>query len=309
MGTKLLLDVYLFSAYGRPAWPTSSSIYAIAFATLRALTETIHTMALPTELRAGALASLLETDPAAKVRMVAELAELHRQGEAHIDSAASLQPGGAIPGRPDKPELVPPRLVGRRSMATKEGRAMLVHALAHIEFNAVNLALDALWRFPGMPLDYYSDWLRVAREEAYHFSLLSDHLAILGYAYGDFAGHDSLWEMVGKTTGDVLARMALVPRTLEARGLDAIPPLRAKLAQAGDLAAAQILDILLRDEEGHVEIGNRWYLYLCAERGLEPISTYDELTVRYKAPVLKGPFNLEARRRAGFSEAELARLT
>ena len=307
MGTKLLLDAYLFSVYGRPA-ARSHYCDTTAFATLRALTDTKHTMALPTELRAGALASLLETDPVAKTRMVAELAELHRNGQVQVDNTASLYPSGTIPGRPDRPELVPPRLVGRRSMATNEGRAMLVHALAHIEFNAVNLALDALWRFPCMPRDYYSDWLRVAREEAQHFELLSNHLATLGYAYGDFPGHDSLWEMVGKTTGDVLARMALVPRTLEARGLDAIPPLRAKLAQAGDLAAATILDILLRDEEGHVEIGNRWYLHLCAERGLEPISTYDELTVRYKAPVLKGPFNLEARRRAGFSEAELARL-
>lgn len=264
-------------------------------------------MALPTELRAAALACLLQTDPAQKIRLVAQLAELHREGKTSIDLGASLQPQGAIPGRPEKPELVPPKLVGRRSMATVEGRSMLIHALAHIEFNAVNLALDALWRFDGMPPDYYSDWLRVAREEAYHFSLLSEHLASLGHAYGDFPGHDSLWEMVGKTSGDVLARMALVPRTLEARGLDAIPPLRAKLAQAGDAAAAQILDILLRDEEGHVEIGNRWYLHLCAERDLEPVSTYDELTVRYKAPVLKGPFNIEARRRAGFSEAELAR--
>jgi uncharacterized ferritin-like protein (DUF455 family) len=202
---------------------------------------------------------------------------------------------------------VPPRLVGRRSMATVEGRAMLVHALAHIEFNAVNLALDAVWRFPGMPHAYYTDWLRVAGEEASHFEMLAAHLRALGWSYGDFAGHDSLWEMVAKTSGDVLARMALVPRTMEARGLDAIPPLRAKLAQAGDEAAARILDVLLREEVGHVEIGNRWYLFLCEQRGLEPVSTYDALTVRYKAPVLKGPFNVEARRMAGFSEAELAR--
>ena len=137
--------------------------------------------------------------------------------------------------------------------------------------------------------------------------LLDAHLGTLGHAYGDFPGHDSLWEMVEKTRGDILARMALVPRTLEARGLDAIPPLRAKLAQAGDSAAAGILDIILRDEVGHVEIGNRWYLGLCGERGLEPVGTYEELAVRYKAPVLKGPFNLEARRRAGFLDAELAR--
>jgi uncharacterized ferritin-like protein (DUF455 family) len=264
-------------------------------------------MSVPAELRAGALIHLLETDPRSKCDGVAALAQAHAAGTLALDAAAVFEPEGAIPGRPTKPELVPPRLVGRRSMATPEGRAMLVHALAHIEFNAINLALDAIWRFAGMPADYYADWLRVAAEEAYHFSLLDAHLATLGHGYGDFPGHDSLWEMVEKTSGDILARMALVPRTLEARGLDAIPPLRAKLAQAGDLAAAQILDIILSDEVGHVEIGNRWYLGLCAGRGLEPVSTYDELALRYKAPVLKGPFNLEARRRAGFTEEELAR--
>ena len=266
-------------------------------------------MAQPLELRACALHALLEIDPAAKTAGVAALAAAHARGDATVDSAANLTAPDGIPGRPARPELVPPRLVGRRSMATVEGRAMLVHALAHIEFNAVNLALDALWRFPGMPIAYYSDWLRVAGEEARHFEMLCAHLATLGFAYGDFPGHDSLWEMVEKTRDDVLARMALVPRTLEARGLDAIPPLRAKLVQAGDLEAAAILDVLLRDEVGHVEIGNRWYLYLCGLRGLEPIATYAELTVRYKAPVLKGPFNIEARREAGFSEAELARLS
>lgn len=259
------------------------------------------------ELRAGALIHLLETEPRSKCEGVAALAQAHAAGALAVDAAAVFEPEGTIPGRPARPELVPPRLVGRRSMATPEGRAMLVHALAHIEFNAINLALDAVWRFPGMPAGYYADWLRVAKEEAYHFSLLDAHLATLGHAYGDFPGHDSLWEMVEKTRGDILARMALVPRTLEARGLDAIPPLRAKLAQAGDSAAAEILDIILRDEVGHVEIGNRWYLGLCAQRGLEPVSTYEQLAIQYKAPVLKGPFNLEARRRAGFTEAELAR--
>ncbi|MGI4843185.1 MAG: ferritin-like domain-containing protein [Janthinobacterium lividum] len=266
-------------------------------------------MAQPLELRACALHALLETDPAAKTAGVAAMCAAHRLGDWRVDVDAAMDAPAGIPGRPDRPELVPPRLVGRRSMATVEGRAMLVHALAHIEFNAVNLALDALWRFAGMPQDYYLDWLRVAGEEALHFNMLCGHLATLGYAYGDFPGHDSLWEMVEKTRGDVLARMALVPRTLEARGLDAIPPLRAKLAQAGDLEAAAILDVLLVDEVGHVEIGNRWYLHLCALRALEPVSTYAELTVRYKAPVLKGPFNIEARRQAGFSEAELARFS
>jgi uncharacterized ferritin-like protein (DUF455 family) len=259
------------------------------------------------DLRAQALVLLTELDPAAKTAGVAALARAHADGRTTVDADTVLEPAGAIPGRPAKPELVSPKLLGRRSMATVEGRAMLVHALAHIEFNAVNLALDAVWRFPGMPDAYYADWLRVAGEEALHFNLLGGHLATLGYTYGDFPGHDSLWEMVAKTSGDVLARMALVPRTMEARGLDAIPPLRAKLAQAGDLDAAAILDVLLRDEVGHVEIGNRWYFHLCDLRGLEPVSTYDALTLQYKAPVLKGPFNVEARRRAGFLEAELAR--
>lgn len=265
-------------------------------------------MSQPRELRACALQWLVETSPAAKADGVMALAAAWQSGELALDSAAGLDTSATIPGRPDRPELVPPRLVGRRSMVTVEGRAMLIHALAHIEFNAMNLALDAIWRFAGMPADYYTDWLRVAKEEAEHFSMLAAHLRSLGCEYGDYPAHDSLWEMAEKTRGDVLARMALVPRTLEARGLDATPGVRAKLAQAGDMAAAEILDIILREEVGHVEIGNRWYGYLCAQRGLEPRSTYAGLAVFHKAPVLKGPFNLEARRRAGFTEAELADL-
>jgi uncharacterized ferritin-like protein (DUF455 family) len=264
-------------------------------------------MARPPELRARALHCLLLDDPADKMTQIAATDSAWHGGGWELDPDAVLQPSAAIPGRPVRPDLVPPRLVGRRSMATLEGRAMLIHSLAHIEFNAVNLALDALWRFPGMPQRYYTDWLRVAKEEAYHFTMLAAHLRTLGHGYGDFSAHDSLWEMVERTREDVVARMALVPRTLEARGLDAIPPLRAKIAQAGDMAAAAILDIILRDEIGHVEIGNRWYLYLCAQQGLEPGATYDLLAARYRAPVLKGPFNVEARRLAGFTEAELLR--
>jgi uncharacterized ferritin-like protein (DUF455 family) len=260
------------------------------------------------ELRARALRCLVEPDPSTKVAAVAATETAWLEQALTLDADISLPGDASIPGRPPRPELVAPRLVGRRSMVTVEGRAMLIHALAHIEFNAMNLALDALWRFPGMPPEYYADWLRVASEEAGHYSLLVAHLAVLGHQYGDFPAHDSLWEMVGKTCDDVLARMALVPRTLEARGLDAIPPLRAKLAQAGDLKAAAILDIILRDEIGHVEIGNRWYTHLCQQRGLEPIATFAELSVRYEAPTMRGPFNIEARRKAGFTEAELRAL-
>jgi len=273
------------------------------------MTTTPASAPLLPELRAQALACLLECDPPTKMTRIAAMEIAFHAGGWHVDGNGAFDVVGTIPGRPIRPELVPPRQVGKRSMATLEGRAMLIHSLAHIEFNAVNLALDALWRFPGMPDAYYTDWLRVAKEEATHFTMLAEHLATLGHRYGDFPAHDSLWEMVARTRDDIVARMALVPRTLEARGLDAIPPLRAKIAQAGDLAAAAILDIILRDEIGHVEIGNRWYLYLCRERNLEPHATYDVLAARYRAPVLKGPFNFDARRLAGFTDAELSRLS
>jgi uncharacterized ferritin-like protein (DUF455 family) len=226
-------------------------------------------------------------------------------GQSVLERDAELVSASTIPGRPQQPELVSPLSVKRRSMRTEEGRAALIHALAHIEFNAINLALDAVWRFPGMPHDYYADWLKVAAEEALHFSLLESHLCNLGFAYGDFPAHNSLWDMADKTKHDVLARMALVPRTMEARGLDATPAVRAKLAQAGDLAAAEILDLILRDEIGHVAIGNRWYAWLCARRNLNPVATYRLLSDLHKAPSLRRPLNLEARRAAGFSEEEL----
>lgn len=262
-----------------------------------------------TELRGAALHCLSINDAEAKTEGVKALAQAWRQGDIELDIEASLAPRYSIPGRPARPELVPPLAVKHRSMCTDEGRAALIHALAHIEFNAINLALDAIWRFPSMPRDYYADWLRVATEEALHFSLLNAHLLHSGFRYGDFPAHNSLWDMAEKTQDDVLARIALVPRTLEARGLDASPAVRAKLAQAGDLAAAEILDIILRDEIGHVAIGNRWYAWLCATRGLEPVATYAALAAQYKAPPLRGPFNLEARRAAGFSEAELDALS
>ncbi len=260
------------------------------------------------ELRQAALRWLVECDAACKADGVRRLAQAWAAGGIELDTQAVLSAMQSIPGRPDKPELVAPRLVRHRSMVTPEGRAILIHALVHIEFNAINLALDAVWRFAGMPREYYADWLRVADEEALHFSLLAGHLQQQGYAYGDFPAHGSLWEMAEKTRHDPLARMALVPRTMEARGLDVVPSLRDKLAQAGDKEAAAIMDIILRDEIGHVAIGNCWYGYLCGQRGLDPVATYASLAAEHAAPVLRGPFNLEARRAAGFSEPELAAL-
>ena len=224
----------------------------------------------------------------------------------------TLQPPAALPGRPERPALISPAQVPQRSVHSVEGRAALIHAICHIEFNAINLALDALWRFAGMPHDFYRDWLRVAIEEAQHFSLLHEHLRTrLGHTYGDFAAHDGLWSMCEKTRDDLTARMALVPRTLEARGLDATPLIQSRLRAVGTpdaLAACDILDIILRDEIGHVAIGNHWYRWLCARQGLEPVAHYRQLVRQYGAPRLKGPFNTAARQRAGFSAGELAEL-
>jgi uncharacterized ferritin-like protein (DUF455 family) len=261
-------------------------------------------MSTPEDLRQGALRLLREPDPATKAAGTRALWD--QRDRLALDAATALADPGALPGRPALPRLVPADAVPRRSPFTAEGRAALLHAIAHIEFNAINLALDALWRFAGMPRDYYLDWLRVAAEESLHFTLLREHLQrALERDYGDFEAHDGLWQMCERTGGDVLARMALVPRTLEARGLDATPPIQAKLGRAGDARAVEILDIILRDEIGHVAIGNRWYRFLCEREGLDPVAHYPLLVQRYQAPRLRPPLNLEARRAAGFSEAEL----
>lgn len=260
------------------------------------------------ELRQQALFLLAEADLSLKTAGVSALWQDWQSAKLALDTHAILKTTAAIPGRPAKPELVSPLEVGKRSMRTADGRAALLHALAHIEFNAINLALDAVWRFADMPVEYYADWLKVAAEEAYHFGLLNTHLHSMGYQYGDFSGHNSLWEMVARTQDDVLARMALVPRTMEARGLDASPALRNKFAQVGDAEAAAILDIILRDEIGHVAIGNVWYNWLCRQRDLGPIATYAALSTQYSAPKLRKPFNLEARLKAGFTAEELALL-
>ncbi|WP_427183665.1 ferritin-like domain-containing protein [Bordetella bronchialis] len=225
--------------------------------------------------------------------------------DAPVDTLAVLADPGGLPGRPARPELVSPSRLKPRPVGTPEGRAALIHALAHIEFNAVNLALDIAWRFAGMPADFYRDWLRVAQEESRHFQLLDAHLGTLGHAYGDFPAHNGLWEMAEKTRGDLAARLTLVPRVLEARGLDASPQIRDKLLGVGDRAGAAILEIILREEIGHVAVGNRWWRHLCAAQGKDSVAWHAELAARHAAPRQRGPFNLEARRAAGFDDAEL----
>jgi uncharacterized ferritin-like protein (DUF455 family) len=227
-----------------------------------------------------------------------------------ISNVAKIKPSGAQtqPGLPEKPELRDPLNVDKRSPFTPAGHAALMHAICHIEFNAVNLALDAIWRFDGMPEQYYKDWAQVAKEEAYHFSLLQNHLKSISYQYGDFPAHTGLWTMCEKTKDDIVARMALVPRTLEARGLDATPLIQTKLRKVNAPYAAEaieILDIILRDEIGHVAIGNHWYRWLCRRDGLDPLEHYGELHTKHTAPRLKPPLNLEARLKAGFTPQEI----
>lgn len=234
---------------------------------------------------------------------------------ASIESKVLIAPHTA-PGIPSKPDIITPLKVDKRSVFTLEGHAAMVHSICHIEFNAINLALDAVWRFANMPDDYYRDWIRVAKEEAYHFDLLRTHLRGLQhnadgsptYDYGSFPAHGGLWDMCEKTKDDVTARMALVPRTLEARGLDATPLIQTKLRKANTPHANEavaILDIILRDEIGHVAIGNHWYNWLCQRDGHEPVAYFRQLQVQYDAPKLRAPFNSAARLKAGFTQLEL----
>ena len=255
-------------------------------------------------LRHQALQILLECQADTKAARTSAL-----DLQAALDTTAWIAEPPGIPGRPARPQLSAKLQFKKKPLTSVEGRAALLHTLAHIELNAIDLALDIVWRFAGMPDSFYRQWLQIAKEEAYHFALLRDHLRSLGYDYGDFPAHNGLWEMAEKTKNDLLARLALVPRTLEARGLDASPPVKAKLISVGDLRAGAILDIILRDEISHVAVGNHWYHALCLQQGIDPIAAYPVLAERYGAPRLRGPFNWEARRAAGFTPEELAALS
>lgn len=251
---------------------------------------------------------IMQTDPGSKCESTGRLAQLLSQ---EALSAAASRPVETIeiPGRPDRPELVDPSEVPRRRLGGSSGRAALVHAIAHIEFNAINLALDAAYRFRGMPLQYYDDWISVAVDEARHFRMLQSRLRQMGQEYGDFPAHNGLWEMAVKTADSCLVRMALVPRVLEARGLDVTPGMMNRLQAAGDEQTVSILEVILEEEVRHVEIGTRWFRYCCEQLGKEPLSTFLELLEENYAGTLRGPFNLEARYQAGFTKEEMAALT
>lgn len=246
-------------------------------------------------------------DPAAKCRAVAELHAAVESTTLHLDTDSPVPPVDR-PGRPERPVLMSPASMPRRRLGTAEGRVALIHAVAHIEFNAINLALDAACRFRGLPERYYRDWISVGADEARHFELLSKRLEALGAAYGDHPAHSGLWEMAEQTAGSCLVRMALVPRVLEARGLDVTPGMMERLRECGDLESAATLQIILVEEVRHVAIGTHWFNYCCALEGLSPLPTFLRLLKTHYSGKVRGPFNKPARLAAGFSEREMEAL-
>ena len=256
----------------------------------------------------AAYAALMPSDPASKCTATTALARAFQEGKVSIQTGEDDPAAIPVPGRPARPVLVPPGEVPRRKTGSREGHAALLHAIAHIEFNAINLALDCVHRFRAMPVAFHQDWVRIAAEEAHHFGLVQARLSALGFAYGDFPAHNGLWEMACRTAHDVLVRMALVPRVLEARGLDVTPVIMEKLRSAGDPESVAVLEVILQDEIGHVAAGDYWFRQQCSLRGLDPETTYFEMIRVFNAPHPQPPLHEAARRIAGFSDYELRRL-
>jgi uncharacterized ferritin-like protein (DUF455 family) len=255
----------------------------------------------------GARRCIASPDVEEKLLLTRRTADAWREGRLPMAPTSGPAPIGE-PGRPPRPRLVHPSQVKARRLTTREGRASFLHALAHIEFNAINLAWDAVYRFRGMPVEFCADWVRVADEEARHFELLNRRLAEHGHEYGDFPAHGGLWQMARETAHDILVRMALVPRVLEARGLDVTPSMIARLRQAGDEASAAVLETILSDEISHVQVGTRWFHYTCRQRGVDPLECFRGLLAEYAPGRIRAPFNLAAREQAGFSPGEIALL-
>jgi len=246
-------------------------------------------------------------DKLGSVRQMAQDWHEKRLGLLRTRSIQKLQ----SPGMPETLELVHPSKVQRRRIGTPQGRVALLHAVAHIEFSAINLALDAIYRFQDMPVDYYEDWLRIACEECYHFSLVRHQLRLMDVDYGDLPAHQGLWDVAIYSGDDVVKRMALVPRVLEARGLDVTPTMIERVTKVGDTGFADILHIILRDEIGHVAAGSRWFREVCTLRGLESAVVFNDIIQKYRQDMnahIKGPFQREARLAAGFSSQELEQL-
>lgn len=252
---------------------------------------------------------LFDADVNHKLAVTAEAWRLHEAGELDLDPATA-PPARAIQDTalPERPERVDPRQVPQRKLSTLAGRIALLHAVAHIEFTAIHLAWDILYRFRHLPAAFRRDWLRVAEEEGQHFGLIRGRLHELGSDYGELPAHAGLWQLAVDSADDVLLRLALVPRCMEARGLDVTPGIIERLAKVGDAASVAHLNIILRDEIGHVALGSQWLAWECQRRGVPMEATYFDLLAQHFPAGLRGPFNLDARRQAGFSAPELLRL-
>lgn len=265
-------------------------------------------MTLPASLFDAARDCLAASSPDDKIAATVTAADAFARGVLSAAAGGAAPDPISMPGRPARPALVHPRDLPQRGIGTPTGLAAFVHAIAHIEFNAVDLAWDAVYRFRGMPPEYYADWVSIASDEARHFVMLRDRLRELGHEYGDFNAHNGLWEMAEKTANDGLARMALVPRVLEARGLDVTPGMIVKLRALKDHATADILETILAEEIPHVAAGSRWFRWYCARDAIAPEPRFRKLLTEYARDALRRPFNLDARSAAGFSDDELAAL-
>lgn len=257
------------------------------------------------DLFAAARHCLDLADPAEKVAATQAAVAAFRRGALAIPAGAPPPLPFGDPGRPARPLLVHPRELKQRGLGSAEGRAAFLHAIAHIEFNAINLAWDAVYRFRGLPEAFYADWVTVADDEARHFTLLAQRLGELGAGYGDFPAHNGLWLMAERTAHSDRERMALVPRVLEARGLDVTPGMIARLRENGDDASAEILELILREEVAHVAAGSRWFAWCCARDGLQPRAEFARLLRGVARGSVRGPFNRPARQAAGFDDDEM----
>ncbi|MBE0559941.1 MAG: ferritin-like domain-containing protein [Ochrobactrum anthropi] len=253
-------------------------------------------------LRGNAIRAISASDLDEKVRLTRDTAA--RWFGRTLSVRSPLDPPlPERPGRPEKPELVPPRMLKKRSLNTEHGRIALMHALAHIELNAIDLALDIVARFAAKPIprSFFDGWMKVADDEARHFTLLRDRLKSLGADYGDMPAHDGLWQSAHQTRNDLEARLAVVPLILEARGLDVTPSLLEKMIETGDHETAAILDVIYNDEKTHVAVGAKWFRFFCARNKIDPAARFRELVRANFRGELKPPFNELARAEAGLT--------
>ncbi|OOG67327.1 hypothetical protein BLJAPNOD_02751 [Ensifer sp. M14] len=259
---------------------------------------------LPTfhSLRGAAVEAISAADLDVKTELAQEASRRWQRRALSLRSPLD-RPVPLRPGRPEKPLLTPPTQVKKRSLGSLKGRIALLHSIAHIELNAVDLALDIVARFASesVPNSFFDGWMKVAFEEAKHFRMVRQRLNDLGADYGDLPAHDGLWQAAHDTRNDLTARLAVVPLILEARGLDVTPALQARMRETGDFETAAVLDVIYEDEKGHVAVGAKWFRFLCARERKDPAATFQQLVrANFRGP-LKAPFNDIARAEAGLT--------